>query len=132
VAAGLAVTLSTFGCGGGTTIERADVTGKVTFDGQPLESGSVTFLPTKIGKGVPVTAEIKAGAFSLTGDSGVTIGPNRVEITSIKKTGKVSNFDGIQTEETIQFIPARYNQESELTTDVKQGGNQPEFALTSK
>lgn len=132
VVAGLAVAFSVVGCGGGTTIERADVTGKVTFDGQPLETGSVTFLPTTIGKGVPVTAEIKAGAFSFTGDSGATVGPNRVEITSIKKTGKVSNFDGIQTEETIQFIPVRYNQESELTADVKPSGNQPEFALTSK
>lgn len=123
---------SAIGCGGGTAIERADVNGKVTLDGQPLESGSITFLPTKIGKGVPATAEIKNGSFSLAGENGATIGSNRVEITSIKKTGKISNFDGIQTEETVQIIPAKFNSESELTTDVKAGANQPEFALTSK
>lgn len=128
----MALILSTVGCGGGIAIERADVTGKVTLDGQPLESGSVTFLPTKIKTGVPATAEIKNGVFSLTAENGATVGSNRVEITSIKKTGKVSNFDGIQTEETVQIIPAKFNSESELTTEVKAGANQPEFALTSK
>ena len=39
----LMIACLTTGCGGEEGLERAEVTGKVTFDGRPIENGSISF-----------------------------------------------------------------------------------------
>jgi hypothetical protein len=68
--------LALAGCSGGGG--GATISGTVTFNGAPLEKGSITFTPED-GKGTPAGGMIENGKYTATG---VTSGKNRVEIVS--------------------------------------------------
>lgn len=71
------------GCDNG----RVSVTGKVTYRGQPVERGSISFEPID-GKGGTSGGSIEHGEFTLHGDTGVFPGKKRVKLLVIQKTGK--------------------------------------------
>ena len=123
------------GCKKKEDIARSVVKGTVTFDGTPVETGIITFVPVQ-GEtaGAPVQLAIKNGAFSSVGDAqddrGVVTGVNEVRILAVKKTGKqIKNVMGEMEEEEIQYIPEKYNEKSELTQEVKPGSNEFQFEL---
>ncbi len=101
------------GCGGGPPQPLAPVTGKVTFNGQPLPTGTLIFMP-KAG-GPPAIGMIdKEGAFKMTTDDfeGAVPGVHTVMISALKENGDFAP----QTE----LIPQKYGTEqSGLTADVK-------------
>jgi hypothetical protein len=66
----------TAGCGGTTR-----VTGEVTYDGQPVGDGRISFLPAD-GKGPPVGASIVGGRYAI---ENLTPGPKVVKIEAVKK-----------------------------------------------
>jgi hypothetical protein len=71
------------GCGSGlVTVE-----GDVTFDGQPVEQGTIVFEPAD-GAGPSAGGSIEAGAYRLSGESGVAPGNKTVRITATRKTGR--------------------------------------------
>jgi hypothetical protein len=73
VAAAVALAVGPAGCGGGT----ADVSGKVTYKGKPVTSGSVVFVGAD---GVAVAADIKPdGTYAATG---VATGAVKVAVSS--------------------------------------------------
>lgn len=124
-------------CGGGPTaleFERAAVRGQVTFQGKPLETGLIKFLPdTPMIEGQvagrPAFANIKDGAYSIPADKGATVGPNRVEILSYRKTGKKTQMEDTMVEEEVQFLPERFNVESTLAAEIQAGENEKNFDL---
>lgn len=123
------------GCGGRADgIPREPVSGTVSLDGQPLESGSITFLPE--GSGPSAGGPIQGGSFTLPRADGPAPGPHRVEVMAIRPTGrKVPNPDdpGQMIEETYNAVPPRYNLRSELTAEVKAGAeNKFDFTLSGK
>jgi hypothetical protein len=61
----LSLTLIVSGCGGGG-LERQDLYGKVTYNGQPVPAGSIAFRPnrTKGGSGPSGFAKIEDGEYS--------------------------------------------------------------------
>ena len=65
-------------CGCGTA---TNISGKVTYEGAPVEEGFITFFP-KNDKGATGAAPIKDGAYSV---DTLLAGPHLVEITSPKK-----------------------------------------------
>ena len=65
------------GCGGGS----ASVTGEVTYNGEPVGEGYITFLPAD-GKGAAAGAQIEAGRFAV---DNVLPGPKVVKIEAVKK-----------------------------------------------
>jgi len=76
-----AIGLGLGGCGSGHELETAEVQGVVTFDGKPVQQGSVTFVPER-GRGA--TGSINAdGSYTVTtyhpGD-GALIGPHTVTV----------------------------------------------------
>lgn len=125
--------LAAAGCGG-TTDGRSSVTGEVTFDGAPLESGVVTLIPAVGTKSPSAGAEIVKGRYTIPNSGGPQPGSFRVEITAQRKTGETRNEGGMvgTIEVTEQFIPEKYNKSSELKLEVKSGENTQNFALTSK
>jgi hypothetical protein len=115
------------GCGSGQNLpEMGEVTGTITYDGNPLAGASVGFEPQ--GGGGPSSCTTDAsGKYELmyTRDvKGAVVGKH---VVRIEKMADAENMD-----QEIQ-IPARYNMESELTADVKAGKNENvDFKLTSQ
>lgn len=129
------------GCGGNSGPERAEVKGKVTFNGEPLPSGTISFIPSGATVGPSSGAEITNGTYSIAAQSGPVVGAQRVEIRSLQKTGKQidttmpgetggpSGGTGM-SDEMEEVIPPEFNKESTLNWDIKSGLNDNvDFAL---
>ncbi|MBN2296899.1 MAG: hypothetical protein JXM70_31020 [Pirellulales bacterium] len=116
------------GCGGEN---RGEVAGQVTLDGQPVDGGEIRFLPNV---GLPSRARIANGQYTIPKATGPSVGPVRVEITWVRKTGrKVTDMiPGPMIDETTQCIPERYNRNSELEVEIQPGTNRHDFELKSK
>jgi hypothetical protein len=117
------------GCGA-TGPPMAPVRGVVTFDGKPLQSGNVVFIPEIGGKFA--SGEISSdGAYCLTtfeeGD-GALVGNHRIMVSAV-------HFPGGNESPAVPLIPFRYgsDQTSGLTAMVvDQPDNVVDLALTSK
>ena len=129
-----AVALAVAGCGGGDGIPHEPVSGKVTLDGSPVDTGLITFTPEDISKPAAGTA-IKNGSYSISRSEGPSSGPHKVGISSRKPTGKKLksvDFPGTFVEEMRESLPPQYNSDSRLGVDVKHGGeNRFDFELSS-
>jgi hypothetical protein len=113
---------------------RKSVSGSVTFDGQPVGTGQIVFEPTSAGRlGI---AQISNGRFVMPAVQGPTAGKYVVRITSNRATGrKVQAGRGDKTlvDQYEQFIPAKYNEQSQLTADIGDDSDVVrDFTLTSK
>lgn len=120
------------GCGGSS--DRQALEGTVTFDGVPLAEGSIVFSPLPGTRGPTAGGQVNDGKFSVSPKGGTFVGTFRVEITATRKTGRkvMDPMLGKEVDDITQYIPMRYNRQSELTAEVTEGSNQFEFALTSK
>jgi hypothetical protein len=120
--AGLLAALA--GCAGDN---MADVSGTVTVDGTPAERGSVTFIPAD-GKSPTAGAEIKGGKYA----ARVPLGTSKVQVRVPKVAGKKKLYntpDSPVQEVLEESLPAKYNDKSELTFDVKAGTNEKNWEL---
>ena len=114
----------TAGCGpsGPKTYQ---VSGKVTCDGKPIKQGSIVFRP--LDKDLsPEGGSIKDGLF----EAKAKAGKNRVEIMALD-IGPNTQYVGGNPIAT-NFIPARYNEQSELEEDINSGNREFEFDVQSK
>ena len=110
---------------------KASVSGMVTFNGEPIADGSISFIPTDGNGGPSAGGSILAGKYSIAQSKGPMIGMNRVEIVAVRETGKMVSYGaGPEMPERISYIPAKYNEVSELTEDLKQGHNEIHFELS--
>lgn len=140
---GLLVLLLLFaaGCGGAKGPERASVTGEVTFDGTPVESGSIAFIPDGQTEGPTSGALIEKGKYQTPKGSGPVLGTHRVEILAHRAGknvevagigGATSGASGTATvQETEMYIPEQYNKKSTLAITIKSGRNTENFELKS-
>lgn len=131
--------LTLSGCFGGSSehIERAPVTGTVTFDGKPLPAGSIQFIPDVDASGKPlrgqaVQALITEGTYELPAESGPTVGLNKVMINATRKTGKFQKIDGQKIEIEQQYLPAKFNSSTTLKYEIKAGENTADFTLDAR
>lgn len=120
LAAGLLTALAlAAGCGQGAA--TGEVTGTVWVDGQPAPPGSsITFVPTD-GKGPTAGALIENGKYT----TRVPVGPAKVEVRAPKtaarpKAGKQEG-PGADADRVEESLPAKYNDSTTLTYDVKPG-----------
>ncbi|MFN3152222.1 hypothetical protein [Bremerella sp.] len=106
VVLGLMVPL--LGCGGPTEII---VKGTVTFEGVPVETGEILFLPAN-GEGPVGAGPISNGEFSFVSPPG----EKKVEITANKVSDKPAP-DGLPN--YVPYIPKKYNTATTLTATVE-------------
>jgi len=80
------------GCGG-SDVDRVGVSGTVTLDGRPLESGAILLRP----KGADPSAgtQIEGGRFTIARRDGPSPGDYRVDIRSFRDTGRMIPDDGV-------------------------------------
>jgi hypothetical protein len=109
--------ISVWGCGSGAPAgpKKVPVAGTVSLDGKPIPSGFIYF--KTVASGEIDTLPIKDGSFS-----GQTIaGDRRVEVSVLTK--KTQDINGMKNEISVDTIPEKYNQKSELTATVAPGGS---------
>ncbi len=128
----LIAALSAGGCGDS---RRQRVEGTVTFDGQPIADGYICLTPMEGTPGPTAGGPIVDGRFTIAAEKGPFAGKFRAEVTA-SRPGKRMVFDpetGQNVAAREQFIPAKYNSQSELTVTLAAGKSEPvELALTSK
>ncbi len=130
----LAASLSvgTLGCGSKSDApQTVNVSGTVTLDGEPLAVAQMVFEPTEGGdKAYPAT--VTEGEFT----AEMTPGSKKVRITAIREIpGKtIPNADGTgEIPATEQYLPVRYNTQTELTAEISEDGEKGlAFELSSK
>jgi len=132
----LTVSIVCSGCGG-DSVEKTSVSGKVTFNGEPVELGQITFTPSSDSgsnsRGA-ASGEIKAGAYSIPASEGPMVGKHSVSITASRKTGKqipavMPAPEGTMIDVTEEYIPYNYNFETTLTAELTSSENTKDFAL---
>jgi hypothetical protein len=115
------------GCEGG--VPKAEVTGTVTLDSTPVDGGAISFRPDE---GPTAGSPIKDGKYT----AEVPLGKAEVTITWARPTGRKHRAfaDGKSPfiEDTKEGIPAKYNQQTTLSIDVKPGKNEKNWELTTK
>jgi hypothetical protein len=141
-----ALGLALAGCSGGDDdkLPRQAVSGTVKLDGQPLEAGTIQFIPgSGSGQAVQVGGSIVGGSYEISRASGPVPGTYKVTIFSASTSeerpkdaahapdGHVARKAKPQIKQ--ELIPKKYNSETTLEVTVKEGGNSPfNFDLQSK
>jgi hypothetical protein len=114
VKAFVALLLTLVGCGGPS--DRVVLRGDVTFDGKPVQIGTIRFAPIEGAQGSVTIAPIEDGKYVADSHEGVPYGTHRVEISAFDLTG----FEPGPGKQPKQLIPSKYNEESALTANVDQ------------
>ncbi len=112
---------SLIGCGSGS--RPIPMRGEVTFDGRPVEEGTITLTPTDGHTGPGTGGTITNGRYEIPGNVGPTTGGKyRVEISGYAKLGKMVpdpfNPTGPQLPYKENYIPAKYGMQSTLVVEV--------------
>ncbi len=113
--------LAISGCG--DDLERAEVSGRVTVDGQPIKRGQVRFVPIGGTKGPSWSAWIMEGQYTTKETKGTPVGELRVEIRAYRAAPGFENVTegGDEGVPYVQYLPAKYNLESELNMIIEPG-----------
>lgn len=131
----LAALLVAAGCGKNQQ-NRGAVGGEVKLDGKPLERGSILFTPIEGAKGTVAGSEIENGRYRLSAEVGPALGFNRVEIRSLRKSGKMARAPmgppGEMAEGYEEALPPRYHSASTLKAEIKPGDNTLDFELSTR
>lgn len=116
-----AAVVTAAGCGRSSSgLDIHPVAGLVTIDGQPIEEGLITFNGVS-GDARGFAGRIERGSYRVE----TFAGPMKVSITAQREIpGKFIQAAPDQPNEPVreQYIPARYNEATELQADVPRGG----------
>jgi hypothetical protein len=120
---GLALLL---GCGRGSQIQRAIVSGKVLYQGQPIADGSILFVPAKGTEGPQAGAQITDGAYRVTAGGGVPVGTHRVEVQAYRLVPNARSRPTAPEDRMgkQQYLPEQYNNKSTLDATIDGPGEQ--------
>ena len=129
----LALLALLLGCGQDSKLGR--VHGVVRLDGEPVNTGTVRFVP-EAGRAAEGVIE-SDGTYTLGtyGNSdGALIGPHKVAIVAYESSGNDRPAYAMRGQVSKPLVPQRYMSigTSRLTFDVKAGDNQADFDLTTK
>ncbi|MBW3539812.1 MAG: hypothetical protein KY476_06040 [Planctomycetes bacterium] len=127
------------GCGGSDAgPPRVAVDGEVTFEGRPLEKGSILFIPAGESRGPRTGAVVEAGQYRLPRERGPIVGQLRVEIRAESKL----DYDTTEPTESVRHIgeprppgviPPEYNERSILAVETTaEGPNSFDFHLPTQ
>lgn len=115
------------GCGSGDGPERVVVSGKVSYQGQPVSDGEIRFVPTEGTTGPTSGGKITDGAYKVDLKGGVVVGANRVEIKAYRTMEGAQPLppgagpaEGEIPKE--QYLPEKFNSRSELKLTIESPG----------
>ncbi|MGE0758753.1 MAG: hypothetical protein AB7O38_17125 [Pirellulaceae bacterium] len=129
----LGLCLATVSCGGPeySGDKRFPVTGTATFDGQSIDLGAISLVPT--GGGRACGGVIQDGKIEIPEENGPTAGTYRVELSWLKLTGrKLRDAEtGEMYDERKEALPPKYQKDSTLQAEVPSENNTYNFELTA-
>lgn len=99
--------------------QRVPVSGRVTYEGHPIKRGAIRFLPDKQTEAPMSGAVIIEGQYTVA-QGGVPVGTHRIEIEAYE--GGSEDGD-VNVPAARQYLPPRYNRESDLSLTVALGSN---------
>lgn len=122
-----AIGLLLTGCGPAGPVKHL-VTGTVTLDGQPIPDGNIILSDPQLHLS-PAGGKIVDGQYRLESWAGTKC----VAVFAHRDTGEEFNeMMQMTITKREQYVPARYNDRSELTIEVAAGDNQINLELTSQ
>lgn len=100
--------------------QRFPLSGTVTFNGEAVDAGSISFLPLNGGDQRVSGGPIEGGKYSVPEAQGANAGKHRIEIRWQKLTGKKSRDpqSGETIEQRAEGLPTKFHSNSELTAEV--------------
>ncbi len=121
---------SVWGCGQSGP-PRYALSGKVSYDGQPVEDGSIKFFPADSETATGVSGVITEGQYEIPRAQGPTAGNHKVWIEARKPSGiKIPSEDGGPSiDQLVQYIPAVYNVRSNLVEEITDDRDDLDFML---
>lgn len=130
------VGLVALGCGGPKYPgdKRFPLSGSVSFDGQPVDLGSLTLKPAG-GEAKSVSGGvIRDGKFEIPEAKGPNAGTYRAEIHWLKLTGKrlMDHTTGEMYDERLEALPPKFHKNSELLIEIPATDDVHAFELSSK
>jgi hypothetical protein len=134
---GVALCAAVIGCGGANGLPTAPVEGTVTFEGQPVTAGNLTFSPIanfdKLEAGAPATAAVKPdGSFVLGTNSendGAVIGRHRVAYSPPTVDVQTPEWDGNGPPPKAPEVPFAGLVPKETEVEVKDDENKVSIEL---
>ena len=116
---------------------RATVSGQVTLDGELIEVGSIVFFPSNPRAGKGTGGRIQDGEYLLEGKAAPAIGSYRVQIRSMRKSGRMvrpayAGPDTPMVEGTEEAVAAEYNDKTTLEIEVMPGHNEKNWEVESR
>lgn len=133
VAALLFSTVVTAGCG--PTWSGCE--GEVSYEGEPMAAGSIRFFPIEGTSGIGGSARVEGGRYVIPPGRKFAAGNYLVSVTAARPTGRtVQPEPGHEPEgpvsETEQYIPERFNTNSEIRVILERGLNRHDFHLAPR
>lgn len=132
----LALAITSCGPGGP---KKMKAWGNVTFNGVPIDKGTITFLPIPDGtQGTATGGEIMDGNYEIAAATGPIVGLTyKVEIKAMRKTGKIPNpfnAEAPPLDKYEDFVPEKYNFKSGLKVTIgpTDADNKHDFHLKSE
>ena len=118
-------------------IERTVVSGKVTYQGQPIERGQIRFIPTKGNRGRVTGADIVDGEYLVDARGGVPVGIYSVRIEAYRdetRIARVPTPPGVPDTLVVntQYLPDQFNNRTQLELQIEEGSDRliKDFELT--
>ena len=119
------------GCSPADGLEEVVISGRVTYQGKPVEEGRIRFVPIKGTKGPANLETISEGQYSVTARGGVPVGTHRVEIQAYQPIPGARPYTEDQADGEFdikpgdlpkrQVLPDRYNRRSTLEVTIEPG-----------
>lgn len=122
-----------FGCGDGGAPKRVIVSGAVTFNGKPVPTGMIRFLPDSSSPVPMGGASIVEGRYRADSRGGVPVGTHRIEIEAFQsKPGTTAGPMVDRGGPSVQYLPERYNVKSQMQMTIEPGSGEiiKDFKLT--
>ena len=112
------------GCGGAAdNLNREPVSGKVTFEGEPIARGAIQFRSTSPGAATNAGGLIRDGSYSISRAEGLVPGPYKVMITEeVQRPAGAGDAPGPRTKLEPSRISAEYNVDTKLSAEIKANG----------
>jgi hypothetical protein len=117
-------------CGCESGPERVVVAGNVSYRGEALSRGTISFFPTAGTQGAPVIVAISNGKYKVDSSGGLPIGDYQVAIVGFRSRGaektdtaSVPRSERPPPDAEMQYLPAKYNDRTQLKASVDASAN---------